>query len=112
MVLTTRLCDTDPHGGTGADVLQLHLDELCRRYTEASHRRIEALRVADRDGFDEANRQKRAIHDEWIAILENYSENCVRDGLNRRGYEGISSVCREEPHQTAAPRRRVQRHQR
>ena len=65
-------------------LLQLHLDELHRGYIEASQRGLEALSAGDLDGFVEAIQQKRAIHDEWLAVLENYFDNHVRHYLNRR----------------------------
>ena len=67
-------------------LLHLHLSEMLRGYREASHRAMEALTADDLDGFNEANRQKRAIHDEWRAVLENYFENHVRRNLNWRAY--------------------------
>jgi hypothetical protein len=59
-------------------MLRLHLEELRRRYLDASQRAKTALRDRDLDAFGSILREKEDIHEEWMSVLDSYFQNYVR----------------------------------
>ena len=76
-------------------MLRLHLEELRRRYVDASHRATTALRDGDLDAFGSILREKEDIHEEWMSVLDSYFQNYVQ--LRKRGPGGGRKPGPQEP---------------